>query len=81
MSMPIESSTSSQCDISIVIVSFNTRDVLRDCLLSVYREASSLHVQVIVVDNGSTDGSPEMLEQAAPTIWDSSRRADGISYS
>jgi len=66
--MPIESSTSSQCDISIVIVSFNTRDVLRDCLLSVYREASSLHVQVIVVDNGSTDGSPEMLEQEFPDV-------------
>jgi GT2 family glycosyltransferase len=51
-----------QYDISIVVVSFNTRDVLRECLLSVYREVGSLHAQVIVVDNASTDGSPEMIE-------------------
>lgn len=52
-----------QFDVSIVIVSFNTRDVLRECLLSVYRVAGSLQVQVIIVDNASTDGSPAMIEQ------------------
>jgi GT2 family glycosyltransferase len=52
-----------QFDVSIVIVSFNTRAVLKECLLSVYRQAGSLSVQVIVVDNASTDGSPAMIEQ------------------
>lgn len=55
-----------QFDVSIVIVSFNTRDVLRECLQSVYRETGSLRVQVIVVDNASTDGSAAMIEHEFP---------------
>jgi GT2 family glycosyltransferase len=53
-------------DISIVIVSFNTRDLLRECLLSVFGTAASLRIQVIVVDNASTDGSPSMVEREFP---------------
>jgi GT2 family glycosyltransferase len=56
----------SQVDVSIIVVSFNTRDVLRECLLSVYREISSLVAQVIVVDNASTDGSPVMIASEFP---------------
>jgi len=52
-----------QFDVTVVIVSFNTRDVLRECLQSVFRETGSLRVQVIVVDNASTDGSPAMVTQ------------------
>jgi GT2 family glycosyltransferase len=57
-----------QFDVTIVIVSFNTRDVLRECLRSVYREAGSLRVQVIVVDNASTDGSAAMIEREFPGV-------------
>ncbi len=57
-----------QFDISIVVVSFNTREVLRECLFSVYREIGSLHAQVIVVDNASTDGSPEMIALEFPEV-------------
>jgi GT2 family glycosyltransferase len=63
-----QNSTSYQFDVSIVIVSFNTRDVLRECLLSVYREVRSMPVQVIVIDNGSTDGSPAMIEREYPEV-------------
>lgn len=52
-----------QFDVSIVIVSFNTCAVLRECLRSVYREVGALRAQVIVVDNASTDESPKMIEQ------------------
>jgi GT2 family glycosyltransferase len=62
------SSGSLQLDVTIVIVSFNTRDVLRECLQSVYREAGSLRVQVIVVDNASTDGSAAMIEREFPGV-------------
>jgi GT2 family glycosyltransferase len=62
------SSALSEFDVSIVIVSFNTRDVLRECLRSVDREAGSLRVQVIVVDNASTDGSAKMIEQEFPAV-------------
>jgi hypothetical protein len=65
--MQLPKSVSNQFDASIVIVSFNTRDILRECLLSVYREFGSLHVQVIVVDNASNDGSPAMVEREFPS--------------
>jgi GT2 family glycosyltransferase len=64
--MEAQKSVLPQFDISIVVVSFNTRDVLRECLLSVHREIGSLRAQVIVVDNASTDGSPEMIELEFP---------------
>jgi hypothetical protein len=52
-------------DLSIVIVSFNTADLTRDCLTSIYKHLgkSDLTFEVIVVDNVSTDGTREMLAQ------------------
>lgn len=53
--------------ISIIVVSFNTRDLLRDCLQSVLAEVNrlpaGLTAEVLVVDNASYDGSPEMIER------------------
>jgi GT2 family glycosyltransferase len=57
-----------QFDVSIVIVSFNTCAVLRECLRSVDREAGSLRIQVIVVDNASSDDSPSMVSQEFPDV-------------
>jgi GT2 family glycosyltransferase len=61
--MQKQDNDSFEFDISIVIVSFNTREVLRDCLRAAYLAAGSLRTQVIVVDNASTDGSAEMIEE------------------
>jgi GT2 family glycosyltransferase len=66
--MQNQSSVPFQFDLSVVIVSFNTLGVLRECLHSVYRELGPLHAQVIVVDNASTDGSPEAIEQEFPGV-------------
>jgi hypothetical protein len=55
-------------DVSVVIVSFNTRNVLRECLEAVARESAGLRVQTIVVDNGSKDGSIEMLHAHFPEV-------------
>ena len=54
--------------VSIVIVSWNVRDFLEACLRSVYRETPTLPIEVIVVDNGSTDGTPEMVERKFPGV-------------
>jgi len=53
-------------DLSIVIVSYNTRDLLRDCLRSVYSSQCDLNREVIVVDNRSNDGSAEMVRKEFP---------------
>jgi len=53
-------------DVSVIIVNWNTRDLLAQCLQSVYAETSLSSYEVIVVDNGSTDGSVEMVRRSYP---------------
>lgn len=52
-------------DLGIVIVSWNTRDLLRRCLQSVYA-SQGVTLQVVVVDNASTDGSADMVRAEFP---------------
>jgi GT2 family glycosyltransferase len=52
--------------VSILIVSWNTREVLRDCLRTVYEQTKTVPFEVIVVDNASDDGSAEMVRTAFP---------------
>ena len=66
--MPILDSSGDSVDISIVIVSFNTRNVLRECLQSIERESAGLRIEILVVDNHSSDGSPEMVEKEFPQV-------------
>jgi GT2 family glycosyltransferase len=55
-------------DVSIVIVSYNVSALLRQCLQSVFAQATALHLEVIVVDNNSSDGSPQMLAEEFPRV-------------
>ena len=48
-------------DISIIIVNYNTLHVLRPCLDSIIEQIIGIDYEIIVVDNGSTDGSIEAL--------------------
>ncbi len=54
-------------DCSVVIVSWNTRELLAACLASIPRGGRS-RLEVIVVDNGSEDGSAEMAAERFPWI-------------
>lgn len=54
--------------ISVVIVNWNTAALLRDCLGSLYRHAGRSIAEAIVVDNASTDGSPEMVRREFPGV-------------
>jgi len=49
-------------DLSIIVVSYNTKKLTLDCIKSVINEGSSLKREIIVVDNGSKDGSSRMIE-------------------
>ncbi len=53
--------------VSVVVVSFNTRELLRQCIAAVVAQTGP-DVEVIVMDNGSTDGSLEMLATEYPEV-------------
>lgn len=55
-------------DLSICIVSWNTRELLRDCLESVFANSGDLDIEVIVTDNASHDRSAEMLARDFPQV-------------
>lgn len=54
-------------DLSIVVISFNTLEMTKACLFSVFENLDGLSAQVIVVDNNSHDGSAEMVRSQFPT--------------
>jgi GT2 family glycosyltransferase len=54
--------------ISVIIVSWNARDYLRGCLLSIRQVGGVLIREIIVVDNASTDGSPDVVENEFPEV-------------
>ena len=55
-------------DVSVVIVSFNTASILRDCLVSLVRANNPVVAEVIVVDNASTDGTDQMVRDEFPFV-------------
>lgn len=50
-------------DLSIVIVNMNTKDLTLECVESIRKEGSDLKWEIIMVDNGSTDGSVEAFKK------------------
>src|SRR5450756_37794 len=52
--------------LSVVIVNFNTRELLRACLCSVERSEAAPEMELFVVDNASTDGSAEVVAAEFP---------------
>jgi len=55
-------------DLSVIIVSFNTVGLLRDCIRGVKDKAGNLDLEIIVVDNCSKDGSVEMVRAEFPDV-------------
>ena len=55
-------------DLAVVVVNYNTRDLLRDCLASVLASDLEVSFAVYVVDNGSTDGSAAMVAAEFPGV-------------
>jgi N-acetylglucosaminyl-diphospho-decaprenol L-rhamnosyltransferase len=55
-------------EVSVCIVNWNCRAHLRACLRSLRSALQGVRLEIIVVDNGSTDGAPEMVERLFPHV-------------
>ncbi|MBI3576855.1 glycosyltransferase family 2 protein [Candidatus Gottesmanbacteria bacterium] len=56
-------------ELSIIIISYNTKDILKDCLVSLFAAKTTKDSwEIIVVDNASSDGSPEMITNEFPDV-------------
>ena len=55
-------------DLSIIIVNWNTKDLLLQCLKSVYKAVKEMETEVIVIDNGSQDGSGMEVGRTFPAV-------------
>lgn len=55
-------------DISIIIINWNTRQMLLDCIASIYETVRKTSFELFVVDNGSADGSVDAVERYFPSV-------------
>jgi GT2 family glycosyltransferase len=56
-------------DISIIIVNWNTKELLLNCLRSIYRTVHVISFEIWLVDNASTDGSVESVQSLYPDLY------------
>ena len=55
-------------DVSIIIVNYNTCEITKNCLTSIYEKTKEINFEIIVSDNGSKDGSIEMIRTGFPEV-------------
>ena len=55
-------------DVSILIISYNTREMTLECIESILEQTTSHSFQIIVLDNDSKDGSPEAIAERFPDV-------------
>src|SRR5690349_8665649 len=68
-------------DLGIVIVNWNTKELLRRCLQTVLASKGDFTFKVVLVDNASTDGSPDMVRAEFPSVEViASQTNGGFSY-
>ena len=55
-------------ELSIIIVSFNDKPHLEECLSSIEENTQNMNLEILIVDNNSSDGSQEFIKQNYPQI-------------
>jgi O-antigen biosynthesis protein len=55
-------------DLSVIIVSYNVREFLKNCLFSVIKASRKIDCEIFVVDNNSTDSSGNMVRDDFPEV-------------
>jgi GT2 family glycosyltransferase len=66
-------------DCAVIILNWNMRDLLRDCLRSLGRATSDPRIEVLVVDNASADDSVAMVEREFPNVR-TLRSSENLGY-
>jgi N-acetylglucosaminyl-diphospho-decaprenol L-rhamnosyltransferase len=66
--LPLSSEPEDNLDLAVVILNYNTVDLLRECLRSLLASDTSLRYSVCVVDNASSDGSAAMVKAEFPEV-------------
>src|SRR5262245_61671019 len=60
--------TRDQIDLSIVIVNWNSCDLLKSCIESILRHTRDLAIEIVVIDSASFDGADRMLQECYPHV-------------
>lgn len=55
-------------DVSIIIVNYNTKELIANCIQSIYEKTNGIDYEIIVVDNASVDGSQQMIAEKFPDV-------------
>jgi GT2 family glycosyltransferase len=63
----INRKNSTNC-VSVIIVNYNTKELLKECLESVYLQTKDIDFEIIIFDNASSDGSVSMLKEKFPLV-------------
>lgn len=56
-------------DVSIIIVNYNTKELTKNCINSILEKTHGVEYEIILVDNASSDGSPEAFSHYADIIF------------
>lgn len=64
----IDRDTMGMIDLSIIVISFNTRDMTLECLRSIQTETRDVSFEIIVVDNKSRDDSADAIKEKFPDV-------------
>lgn len=65
---PLNGGAAEPVVLSVIIPSYNARDLLADCLSSIYQNPPSVGYELIVVDDASSDGTSEMVRARFPEV-------------
>lgn len=55
-------------DVSVIIVNYNTSDLVKNCITSIMEKTKNVSFEIIVVDNNSKDGSVETIINEFPQV-------------
>ena len=61
--IPRSNNMKKKIDVSIVVVSWNTEEILYNCLKSIKKYTKGISYEIVVVDNNSLDGTCEMIKK------------------